>query len=248
MPRYKLTVEYVGTPFVGWQFQAQDQGVSVQGVLEDAFEKFTQKKVRVEGAGRTDAGVHAQGQVAHADLEKAHSPVTIREALNFYLRPYPVVVVECVPTEQTFHARFSAVKRAYRYRILNRKTPPALDRDRVWWIACPLSIEAMQEAAQCLVGKHDFSSFRAASCQSSSAIKTLDLFQIYAQGSEIWFDVQARSFLHHQVRNMVGSLKAVGVGKCSPDHFKQILERKDRSQAGMTAPAQGLYFMQVFYE
>jgi tRNA pseudouridine38-40 synthase len=245
MTRYKLLLEYDGAPFVGWQFQSN--GMSVQGVLEEAITKFSQEKVRVEGAGRTDAGVHARGQVAHFDLVKTFDPSKVREGLNFYLRPHPVVVLSCDIAAESFHARFSALKRSYRYIILNRKAPPALEKDHVWWIPKPLAVDAMHCAAQYFLGQHDFTTFRATGCQSSSPVKTLDQFDVRQHGEHIWFDVQARSFLHHQVRNMVGSLKWVGEGKWKSEDIKKALEAKSRAAGGATAPAQGLYFLSVIY-
>ena len=245
MTRYKILVEYEGTPFVGWQFQTN--GISVQGVLEEAILNFSQERVRVEGAGRTDAGVHAHGQVAHFDLLKAFTSHKVQEALNFYLRPHPVVVLACEIVEDCFHARFSAIRRSYRYIILNRQSPPALVKNRVWWIPKPLDLDAMERAAQYFVGQHDFTTFRATGCQAFSPVKTLDRFDVQRYEDQIWFDVEACSFLHHQVRNMVGSLKWVGEGKWQSETIVQALEQKTRIAGGPTAPPEGLYFLKVTY-
>ena len=211
MLRYRITIEYDGTPFVGWQRQAE--GLSIQGLLEDAIRKFTGETVGVRGAGRTDAGVHALGQVAHFDLAKDWAATRVRDAMNFHLRPHPIGIVASEAVDATFDARFSAVKRHYRYRLLTRRAPPILDKNRVWWTMRDLDAEAMNDAAQALVGKHDFTTFRAAQCQAQSPVKTLDVFDIRRFGEEIVCEVSARSFLHHQVRSMVGSLKLVGEGK-----------------------------------
>ncbi|AIL12526.1 pseudouridine synthase [Candidatus Paracaedimonas acanthamoebae] len=245
MPRYKLTIEYDGTPFVGWQHQAN--GISVQSVIESAIEAFSREKVRLHAAGRTDAGVHALGQVAHIDLEKHFPAYKVREALNYHLRSYPVVIINAQETDELFHARFSAMERAYCYKVLCRSAPPALDKKRVWYIKHPLNIEVMQQAAMFLIGKHDFTTFRASECQASSPIRTLNSFKITQEGDLIFFNVSALSFLHHQVRNMVGSLKLVGEGKWSPEDFKSALDAKNRQAGGPTAPAQGLYFIKVSY-
>jgi tRNA pseudouridine38-40 synthase len=246
MIRYKIILEYEGTPFVGWQFQTE--GLSVQAVVEEAILKFSSEKVRIESAGRTDAGVHAQGQVAHFDLSKLLKPYKIREGLNFYLRPYPVVILSCEIVDMKFHARFSAIKRAYRYIILNRKAPPALEKKRVWWVPKPLDVETMNKAAQYFVGQHDFTSFRAAGCQASSPIRTLEYFKVKsASEDQVWFEVEARSFLHHQVRNMVGSLKWVGEGKWKAEDLLNALQKKTRAAAGPTAPPEGLYFLKAVY-
>ena len=246
MSRYKITLEYDGTPFVGWQYQ--DNGISIQGLLEEALFKLTGEKRRMEGAGRTDAGVHALGQGAHFDLLKEFPSHKLREGLNFYLRPHPVVVLSCQEVEASFHARFSAVKRAYRYKILNRKAPPALFLHRMWWIPGVLDVAAMEEAAQIFVGRHDFTTFRATGCQASSPVKTLDVFRVFSPApEEIWFEVEARSFLHHQVRNMVGSLKRVGEGKWGREDLLKALHQKSRAAGGPTAPAEGLYFREVVY-
>ena len=245
--RYKLTIEYDGTSLLGWQRQLD--GPSVQQYLEEILAKLNGFHREIVSAGRTDAGVHALGQVAHIDLEREMEPWKIREAFNGNLQaadvPVSVLAVEAV--DANFNARFSAKKRAYIYRILNRRAPSPLLRNRVWWVPRPLDIELMRQGAQYLLGHHDFSSFRAAACQAKSPIKTLDKLDISAQGEEVIFNVEARSFLHHQVRNFVGTLKLVGEGRLTPADIKRILEAKDRSAAGPTAPASGLYLARVEY-
>ena len=245
MPRYKLTLEYDGGPFVGWQ--RQDNGPSVQAALEAAAEGFCGEEVLVHGAGRTDAGVHASGQVAHVDLQREVGGDQLRAALNFHLKPAPIAVLRAEEVDEDFHARFSAISRAYLYRILNRRAPPALLRGRVCFAPRPLDADAMQAAAQELLGHHDFSAFRAAECQASSPLKTLDLLKVTRRGEEIHVEAKARSFLHHQVRNMVGTLRLVGEGKHRPDWTAAVLESRDRRQAGPTAPAEGLYLTAVGY-
>ena len=245
MPRYRLTIEYDGTPFVGWQIQAR--GASVQGRLTEAIHKFCSETVSLRGAGRTDAGVHALGQVAHFDLARDWPVETVRAAVNFHLKPDPISIVDCtlVPTE--FDARFSAVARHYRYRILARPAPPVLDRDRVWWVPQPLSGDAMAEAAPVLVGRHDFTTFRAAGCQAKSPVKTLDRLEVTVSGDEIVIAASARSFLHNQVRSMVGSLKLVGEGKWNAADLAAALAAADRAACGPVAPARGLYLVKVDY-
>ena len=245
--RYKLTIEYDGTNLLGWQRQLD--GPSVQQYLEEVLELLSGHHSEVAGAGRTDAGVHALGQVAHIDFDTTMEPWKIREAFNANLRQKeaPVSILEVEPVSDDFHARFSAKGRCYIYRILNRRAPSVLRENRTWWVPVPLDIEAMRQGAQHLLGHHDFTSFRASVCQAKSPLKTLDKLDISLQSDEIIFDVAARSFLHHQVRNMVGTLKMVGEGKLSPDDIKTILESKDRSKAGATAPACGLYLNKVIY-
>lgn len=245
MPRYRVTIEYDGTPFVGWQIQAA--GTSVQGRLAEAIHKLSGESVTVRGAGRTDAGVHALGQVAHFDLIRAWPPDTVRAALNFHLKPDPIAVVDCAQVADDFDARFSALARHYRYRILARPAPPVLDRDRVWWVPQPMRPEAMAQAAAHLVGRHDFTTFRAAGCQAKSPVKTLDLLEVSTDGAEIVIEASARSFLHNQVRSMVGSLKLVGEGKWTPADLRAALEAKDRAACGPVAPARGLYLVRVDY-
>ena len=245
MPRYRITIEYDGTPFVGWQMQAE--GRSIQGRLTEAVLAFSGETVSVRGAGRTDAGVHARGQVAHFDLVRAWEPFKVREAMNYHLRPDPIVVLDAAPAEPDFDARFSATGRHYLYRILARKAPPGLDLNRVWWVPRPLDPGAMQEAARHLLGRHDFTTFRAAGCQAASPVKTLDRLDVTRVGEEIHIEASARSFLHHQVRSFAGSLKHVGEGKWSPSDMKAALDARDRARCGALAPARGLYLMAVDY-
>ena len=214
MPRYRVTLEYDGGPFQGWQ--RQENGPSVQAALEEAVFKLSGERVTATGAGRTDAGVHARGQVAHFDMVKEFPADTVRDALNAHLRPAPVAVLEAAIAAPDFHARFSAIARHYEYRILARRAPPTLDRGHVWHVPRVLDASAMHEGAQMLLGSHDFTTFRATECQAKSPVKTLDRFDVSAQGEEIVFYASARSFLHHQVRSMVGSLKLVGEGKWRP--------------------------------
>lgn len=246
MPRYRITIEYDGTPFIGWQRQAE--GVSIQGSLETAIRNFSGETVGVRGAGRTDAGVHAVGQVAHFDLVKTWEPGRVRDAMNFHLRPNPIGVLSSAQVDDTFDARFSAVKRHYEYHILTRRSPPILQRNRVWWTMRDLDVAAMHDAAQVLIGKHDFTTFRAAQCQAQSPVKTLDVFDISRQGEEIVCRVSARSFLHHQVRSMVGSLKLVGEGKWTRADLAAALGAENREACGTVAPAAGLYLVAVDYE
>ena len=245
--RYKLTIEYDGTSLLGWQRQLD--GPSVQQYLEEILAKLNGFHREIVSAGRTDAGVHALGQVAHIDLEREMEPWKIREAFNGNLQAaeVPVSVLDVEAVDDNFNARFSAKKRAYIYRILNRRAPSPLLRNRVWWVPRPLDIELMRQGAKYLLGYHDFSSFRAAACQAKSPVKTLDKLDISRQGEEVIFNVEARSFLHHQVRNFVGTLKLVGEGRLTPEDVKHILEAKDRSAAGPTAPASGLYLAKVEY-
>ena len=245
MPRYRIAIEYDGTPFVGWQIQAA--GVSVQGALQDAIAKFSGETVSVRGAGRTDAGVPALGQVAHFDLARAWEPFRVREAVNFHLKPAPIAVLECVEAAPSFDSRFSATGRHYVYRILSRRAPPVLDRDRVWWLTQPLDADAMADAARVFVGHHDFTTFRASQCQAKSPIKTLDTFAVTRTGDEIRCDISARSFLHNQVRSMVGSLKFVGEGRWTRDDLARALTAADRAACGLVAPASGLYLAKVDY-
>jgi len=243
--RYRITVEYDGTPFVGWQ--RQDNGASVQGALEEAIFKLSGEAVTVTGAGRTDAGVHALGQVAHFDLVKEFPADKARDALNHFLRPSPAVVTDSRIVDTEFHARFSATARHYLYRILTRRAPPALDAGHVWHVVRDLDADAMQHAAQVLVGQHDFTTFRAAECQAKSPVKTLDRLDVARVGEEIHVNASARSFLHNQVRSMVGSLKLVGDGKWSRRDMERALNSKDRSECGPVAPPDGLYLMRVDY-
>jgi tRNA pseudouridine38-40 synthase len=245
MPRYRLTVEYDGGPYVGWQ--RQDNGPSIQQSLEEAAFKLCGVETRVQGSGRTDSGVHALGQVAHLDLPRDYGANTVMKALNAHLRPQPIRVIEARAVADDFHARFSALERSYIYRILAHPAHPALDEGRVWWHPKPLDAQAMHEAAQVLVGQHDFSSFRAAECQSESPVKTLSEIAVTRQGDEVRVFVRARSFLHHQVRNFVGTLAMVGDGRWTRDDLRAALEARNRAAAGPTAPAQGLYFLSVRY-
>jgi tRNA pseudouridine38-40 synthase len=245
MPRYKLTIEYDGTPFVGWQ--VQDNGASVAGEIENAIEKFAGERAALYGAGRTDAGVHALAQVAHVDLAKEWETDTVRDAINAQLRPHPVAVLAAERVADDFHARFSATKRHYLYRIINRRADLALERDRTWKIARPMDAEAMHKAAQHLVGNHDFTTFRSTECQAKSPVKTLDQLDVTRAGDEIRISVSARSFLHNQVRSMVGSLAQVGEGRWSAEDLKKALDSKDRTACGPVAPACGLYLVRVDY-
>jgi tRNA pseudouridine38-40 synthase len=245
--RYKIVIEYDGTDLLGWQKQLD--GPSVQEYLEKAIYGFLQQTTEVYGAGRTDAGVHALAQVAHFDLESPVDEFKIREAMNAHLRTMeaPVSILNVEAVGDDFNARFSAKGRSYIYRITNRRAPLVLDKNRSWWVYVPLDVEKMREGAKFLLGNHDFSSFRAAKCQAKSPIKTLDKIDIEQNGENITFYVEARSFLHHQVRNMVGTLKMVGDGHLKPEDIKNILESKDRTKAGPTAPAQGLYLSKIMY-
>jgi tRNA pseudouridine38-40 synthase len=245
VPRYKLIVEYDGTPFVGWQMQ--DNGPTVQGVLTDAIAAFAGERVAVQGAGRTDTGVHALGQVVHVDLAKDWDVERVRDAINFHLRPQPVAVLAAERVAPDFDARFSATRRHYLYRIVNRRADLTLDLSRVWRVARPLDSEAMNAAAQKLVGKHDFTTFRAAECQSNSPVKTLDRLEVTRAGDELRITASARSFLQHQVRSMAGSLVHVGEGKWSADDLAAALAARDRAACGQVAPPHGLYLVRVEY-
>ena len=245
MPRFRLTLEYDGTPFVGWQ--RQDNGRSVQAALEDAVARFTGEAVTAVAAGRTDAGVHARGQVAHVDLAKPWEPFRVAEALNHHLKPEPVAVLDAALAPDNFHARFSATERRYRYRIVNRRAPLTVARERAWLVNQTLDDAAMHAAAQRLIGKHDFSTFRASLCQAASPVKTLTCLAVARDGDELLIDAAAPSFLHHQVRNIVGTLLLVGLGKWSVDDLAAALAARDRARGGETAPAHGLYLMDVRY-
>ncbi len=245
MSRWKITLEYDGGPFIGWQ--RQETGLSVQQVLEEAAEKLAGEAVLVQGAGRTDAGVHALGQVAHMDIAKPRSAKDIRDGMNFHLKPHPVSVLAAHEVDDAFHARTSAIERQYIFRILNRRSPPALDAGRVWYVPYALDAAAMHTAAQMLVGAHDFTSFRAAECQARSPLKTLDELTVTRRGDEIEIFTRARSFLHHQVRNMVGTLALVGSGKWTAKDVKSALDARDRSAGGPTCPPDGLYLLKVLY-
>ena len=248
MPRYRITVEYDGGPFVGWQMQ--DNGPSVQGALTDAVHALSGETVRIFGAGRTDAGVHALGQVAHFDLGKDWDPDRIRDGLNHHLKPAPVAVLEACAVDDEFHARFSAIARHYLYRIVNRRSPLALMRGQVWQVPRRLDESAMQTAAQALIGNHDFTTFRSVHCQSQSPVKTIDRLSVTRSGDDadmLEIRVSARSFLHNQVRSFVGTLKRVGEGAWSADDVRNALVAADRAACGPVAPPEGLYLVAVDY-
>jgi len=244
--RFKLTVEYDGGPFVGWQ--RQDNGASVQQAIEEAIFKTTAETVTIQVAGRTDAGVHALGQVCHVDLAYKIVPERLLEALNFYLRPAPVAIIAAELAPADFHARFSATGRSYCYRIVNRRAPLTVDLGRAWHVKPPLDAVAMHKAAQLLLGHHDFTTFRASFCQAKSPMRTLDRLDVHRIGEDIEIITESRSFLHHQVRNMVGSLSLIGIGKWTPERLTAALEAKDRAKGGPTAPADGLYLTAVRYQ
>jgi tRNA pseudouridine38-40 synthase len=245
MPRYKLTIEYDGGPFVGWQ--RQENGRSVQQAIEEAVAAFSGEAVVVKGAGRTDSGVHALGQVAHIDLVREFDDDTVRDAINAKLKPEPVAILVAERAADDFDARFSAVKRHYLYRILNRRAQPAVDAGRVWWVTSPLDADAMHMAAQALVGNHDFTTFRSSECQAKSPVKTLDRLDVTREGDEVVVRASARSFLHNQVRSMVGALRKVGDGKWPVAAVGEALAAKDRARAGPVAPPEGLYLVRVDY-
>ena len=245
MPRYRLMIEYDGAPYVG--FQAQANGPSIQGELERAVLAFSGETVRVQGAGRTDTGVHALGQVVHLDLAKAWRAEVVMNAINAHLVPAPIAVLSAEVVGDDFHARFSAIGRRYLYRILARAGPPALEQGRVWHLKTSLDDAAMAEAASGLIGLHDFTTFRDAACQAKSPVKTLDEATVSRAGEELRVTFAARSFLHRQVRSMVGSLVEVGRGRWSPDDLAAALEARDRARCGPVAPAQGLYLTEVVY-
>jgi tRNA pseudouridine38-40 synthase len=245
MPRYKLTLEYDGTPFVGWQIQ--DDQMSVQGRLAQAIKDFSGEDVVPRGAGRTDAGVHATAQVAHFDLAKDWEPGKVRDALNAQLRPDPISVLACARAADDFDARFSAKARHYLYRIIDRRSPLALERNRAWGVFRKLDAKAMHDAAQVLVGHHDFTTFRSTECQAASPEKTLDRLEVSRHGEIIRIEASARSFLHNQVRSMVGSLKLVGEGRWTKSDLEKALKARDRAACGPVAPACGLYLVKVDY-
>jgi len=245
MPRYKLLIEYDGAPFVGWQMQVP--GRTVQGTLMEAIEAFCGERVKVQGAGRTDTGVHALGQVAHVDLAKDWDPDTVRDALTAHLRPHPVAVLAAEIVPDTFDARFSARARHYLYRIVNRRTDLALERGRAWRLPRRLDESAMAAAARHLIGRHDFTTFRHVDCQAKSPVKTLDRLDVARDGEEVRIMASARSFLHSQVRSMVGSLVYVGEGRWSADDLAAARDARDRSACAMVAPSQGLYLVRVDY-
>src|SRR5438270_3678606 len=230
---------------MGWQ--RQDHGPSVQQALEEALEKMTGEQSSFTAAGRTDAGVHALAMAAHVDIEKSLTPHRLREGLNALVRPQPISVLEVAQVADDWHARFSCIGRRYRYRILNRRAPPAVERGRVWHIAVPFDVSAMQEGAEMLVGRHDFTTFRSAQCQSDSPVKTLDRLEVTREGDEVRIEAAARSFLHHQVRSMAGCLALVGRGQWAPEDMRKALEARDRSALGLNAPPHGLYFVEALY-
>ena len=245
MIRYKLKIEYEGSDFVGWQ--KQNSGLAVQEVVEKAIEMYSQNPVSVQGAGRTDAGVHAFGQVAHVDIPRNDDEYTVRNAINAYLKDYSVVILDVEKVNSSFHARFGACERVYKYLISTRKVPLTLDRNRYWWLPRNINVDDMRYASQFLIGKHDFTSFRSSSCQSNSPIKTLNEIKVSEECNKIEFQIRAPSFLHNQVRNIVGSLTMVGIGKWKSDYIREVLDARDRAKAGVTAPACGLYLMSVKY-
>ncbi len=246
MPRFKLMLEYDGSPFAGWQ--RQENGLSVQEVVETALLSLCGEAIAVRGAGRTDSGVHALGQVAHADLAKDWPPSILRDALNAHLRPHPVAVLSAERVAETFDARFSALRRHYLYRIVNRRAPLTVAKGRAWLVARMLDAEAMQEAARHLVGRHDFSTFRSSECQASNPVRTLDRLDAVRKGEEIHILASARSFLHTQVRSIAGSLEHVGAGKWSVEDLAAARDARDRRRCGVVAPPEGLYFLGVDYE
>ncbi len=250
MPRYAFKVEYDGRPFSGWQRQAEHP--SVQGAIEDALSRLEPDHPSIAAAGRTDAGVHATGQIAHVDTVQKWEPFRLSEALNFHLKPLPVAITACVGVAEDWHARFSAMERRYLYRVVVRRAPLVHDKGHAWRVQRGLDIDAMQSAAAHLIGKHDFTTFRSTMCQAKSPIKTLDEIGIeevaYSAGSEVQFKLPARSFLHNQVRSIVGTLERVGAGTWSPSKVKEALEAKDRSACGPVAPPDGLYLTGVSYD
>jgi tRNA pseudouridine38-40 synthase len=243
--RWRLTIEYDGTPFMGWQ--RQEHGPSVQEALEQALQRMTGERTVFTAAGRTDAGVHALAMSAHVDVERQLTPHRLREGLNALIRPSPVSVIEVEEVAEDWHARFSCIGRRYLYRILNRRSPPALKTGHVWHVAVPLDVEEMREGAAHLIGRHDFTTFRSAQCQSESPVKTLDRLEVTRLGEEIHVVAAARSFLHHQVRSMVGCLALVGRGQWIPDDMRKALEARDRAALGFNAPPHGLYFVEAIY-
>ena len=245
MTRWRLTVEFDGGPFMGWQ--RQDHGPSVQQTLEEALRRMTGEQAVFTAAGRTDAGVHALAMPAHVDVMKSLTPHRLREGLNALVRPQPVSVLEVEEVADDWHARFSCTGRRYRYRILNRRAPPALDAGKVWHVPVPLDVDAMAEGARQLIGRHDFTTFRSVHCQSDSPVKTLDRLEVTRAGDEIHIEAAARSFLHHQVRSMVGCLGLVGRGQWSPDDMRKALQARDRAALGLNAPPHGLYFLEAIY-
>jgi tRNA pseudouridine38-40 synthase len=246
MPRFALTIEYDGTPYMGWQRQAH--GPSVQQAIEEAIAATSGAEVQVHAAGRTDAGVHALAMRAHFDLESELTPFRLMGAINAHLRPAPVAILECGIVPDEWHARFSCIGRAYEYRIVNRRAPLTVERERAWQVIQKLDAEAMHQAAQLLVGLHDFTTFRSAHCQAESPVKTLDRLDICREGDHVIVEAEARSFLHHQVRSMVGSLAAVGTGRWTAADLRAALDAKDRNALAHNAPPEGLYFVKASYQ
>ena len=246
MTRWRLTIEYDGRPFMGWQ--RQDHGPSVQQTLEEALARMTGESGQFIAAGRTDAGVHALAMSAHVDVERDLTAHRLREGLNALVRPAPISVLDVEPVADDWHARFSCSGRRYLYRILSRRAPPALDRGKVWHIPVPLDVAAMQAGAAHLTGRHDFTTFRSAHCQSDSPVKTLDRLDVERSGDEVLIRAAARSFLHHQVRSMVGCLALVGRGQWQPDDIGKALAARDRAALGFNAPPDGLYFVEAIYD
>ncbi len=249
MPRYALKIEYDGTPFAGWQRQADQP--SVQGAIEAALAKLEPRAHTIAAAGRTDAGVHALGQVAHCDMEQSWDPFRLSEALNFHLKPAPVAILACVAVDDDWHARFSAIERAYEFRLVARRAPLTHEAGTIWRVMQPLNVTAMQEAANHLLGRHDFTTFRSSICQADSPLRTLDELsiseEVRSDGQRVTFHVRARSFLHNQVRSFVGTLERVGAGAWSPSRVKTALDARDRSACGPVCPPHGLYLARVRY-
>lgn len=245
MTRFALTVEFDGRPFMGWQ--RQSHGPSVQQTIEDAARSITGEEVVVHAAGRTDAGVHGLAMRAHLDMEKPLAPFRLMEALNARMRPHPVAITACEEVPEDWHARFSCIGRAYAYRIVNRRAPLTFGKGLAWQIGQPLDVEAMQAGAAHLVGTHDFTTFRSVHCQAQSPVKSLDVLQVSRHDSRVEIRAEARSFLHHQVRSMVGCLALVGLGRWQPEDVKTALEAQDRQALGLNAPPDGLYFVKAVY-
>jgi len=245
LTRFALTLEFDGAPFFG--LQRQSHGPSVQQAVEEAIHAFTGEDVRLHSAGRTDSGVHALGMVSHVDIEKPFEAFRLGEAINAHLRPNPIAVVHCEEKPDDWHARFSCIGRSYEYRIVNRRAPLTLDKGKAWLVTRPLDADAMHEAAQHLVGRHDFTTFRSVHCQANDPVKTLDQLDVSREGEHVIVRAAARSFLHHQVRSMVGTLSLVGLGQWEPQQVRDVLQAKDRQQLGLNAPPDGLYFMRAIY-
>lgn len=247
MPRYKIIVEYDGTGYCGWQ--KQPNIITIQGQIESSLEKLTKKKVKIMGSGRTDAGVHSLGQVAHFDLEEKFEPFKIKMALNFFLKMDDISILECSVVADNFHSRFSAKQRIYQYKILNRRAQPALDKNRIHHVPFKLDFELIKESTKYLIGKHDFSSFRDSQCQADNGVRRIDYINMTKQENDvIVIEIAAKSFLHHMVRNIVGTLIQFSKKNISPEKIKVILEAKDRTKSGPNAPSCGLYFTKVIYE